>query len=265
MKMHAQDRTAAIGERGSNGAAAQRKHSGAASMPDTRAAALEQWERREQAGNSPQTAQLMACGAAMAQGQAGGQRLVAPDLPSRATAQLQRLTRVVGGMEIDLDTISTQDLIATYKNYYLPSRDQDNYAQFGIDIRNRLAELHEVVPTLDSETVAVPADNPKYGILLGYYYSPLDDHTPAGKTHYADYEGRSNSRAHHVVLTEAGVALMHLALAAINGAKARFLRTDESYTNVYVSVNGVKWGLHLGDGRQIFPIAGQNMPEYFDS
>ena len=58
---------------------------------------------------------------------------------------------------------------------------------------------------------------------------------------------------------------MNQTLQVINARKAIFLETDESPTNVYVEVGRVQWGLHLGEDRQIFPVAGQNRPEYFDA
>jgi len=187
--------------------------------------------------------------------------------PAMQTVQLLRLTRVVGGMEIDLDTIDDDALLRTYRHYWLPNHDHANYRQFGEDIRAELSRRQLAVPTHDSETewVCNRALKRKYGLLLGYFYRPVSPHNRAGVTHYPDYTGQPNTRANHVKMTEAGVRLMDHALAMINASKATFVSAHETFTNVCVKVNGVFWGLHLGDERQIYPIEGQGLPDYFES
>lgn len=253
--------------------AVQLRQAPAAAMDDARTASLAHLRHQEMASNSSHAvqlkkrAQLMTGRGADAPLQRVEDEELVQGRTAVQTAQLQRLSRVVGGMEIDLDTISDDALLATYKNYYMPSRDQRHYAQFGADIRAELLDRGLAVPSLDSETewVRTARGVAKFGILLGYFYRPVAGHGPAGRTHYPDYDGRPNNRAEHVVMTERGVGLMHAALDSINNSKAQYQGTDESFTNVYVRVNGVDWGLHLGEERQIFPIAGQGLPDYFDS
>jgi hypothetical protein len=181
--------------------------------------------------------------------------------------QLEKKVSVIGGAEIDLDAESDDSLLAYYKNYFLPNRNNPNYANFGAGIQEELTRRRIAVPTLDDVTEWMGTRKSiKFGILLGTLYRPIGEHTEAGNTHYlSDQPIRENTRASHTKLTERGVGLMYRALDAIHHWRARYLSTDETFTNVYVSVDGVRWGLHLGDGRQIFPIAGQNMPDYFDS
>lgn len=184
---------------------------------------------------------------------------------AQGVAQLERLTRVIGGLQIDLDTAKPEELTLLYKNYFLPNSENPNFQQFGADIEKELLRLGLQVPKRDVKLISTKSGRPKYKLIDDYYYAPLSEHQPAGNTHYPDYEGRENARAQHVKMTNAGVALMFNALKSINSSKARFLSTDESFTNVYVTVDGVAWGLHLGDERQIFPIAGQGLTNYFDA
>jgi hypothetical protein len=186
-------------------------------------------------------------------------------------AQLVRYTRVIGGMQVDLDettsTTTTEELRLLYKNYFLPSRHQENYRQFGIDVRAELIRRGVEVPQPEPEIewIFTSKGVEKYGLINGRFYVPTSAHKPAGVTHYPGYKGTPNTRSVHVKMTQAGVELMNQTLQVINAGKATFVKTDESFTNVYVEVGGVQWGLHLGEDRQIFPMAGQNLGEYFDA
>lgn len=187
--------------------------------------------------------------------------------PGPDVVQMERRATVVGGLDINLDTVSDEHLLDYYKHYFMPNRHSDNYAAFGVAVREELTRRNIAIPTLNdvTEWVGTRKDPHKFGILLGCFYRPVSPHTEAGNSHYlSDQPAIENSRSAHTKMTEDGVRLMFHALDVIHQARAIYLHTDESFTNVHVKVNGVKWGLHLGDGRQIFPISGQNLPQYFD-
>ena len=254
------------------------RHGGGSRRAEKRFAELQKdvWDIARMRGDMPRKGALRQLQPATREGSGGLPLTIAQlereRLPAAGgVAQLVRYTRVIGGMQVDLDettsTTTTEELQALYKNYFLPSRHQANYQQFGADVKAELIRRRVAVPEPEPqiEWVTTAKNVRKYGVMNGRFYIPLSEHKVAGVTHYRDYQGRPNTRSVHVTMTQAGVELMNQALQLINAGKATFVKTDESFTNVYVEVGGVQWGLHLGEDRQIFPMAGQNRPEYFDA